>query len=184
MVKLLWDEDTRNGSELHVILMGSSPLLVHKGLSESLAGRFEMLRVPHWSFGEMRDAFGWNLEQHILHGGYPGTAPLIEDPERLANYIRDAIVEPTVSRDILSLTDVRRPALLRRLFELACSHCAEILSYNKMLGQMQDANNVTTWCITWASSETPAWSEASRSTAARCAAGAPAPSSNQWTPAW
>ena len=143
-VKLLWDEDTRNGSELQVILMGSSPLLVHKGLSESLAGRFEMLRVPHWSFGEMRDAFGWNLEQHILHGGYPGTAPLIEDPERLANYIRDAIVEPTVSRDILSLTDVRRPALLRRLFELACSHCAEILSYNKMLGQMQDANNVTT----------------------------------------
>ena len=143
-VKLLWDEDTRNGSELHVILMGSSPLLVHKGLSESLAGRFEMLRVPHWSFGEMRDAFGWNLEQHILHGGYPGTAPLIEDPERLVNYIRDAIVEPTVSRDILSLTDVRRPALLRRLFELACSHCAEILSFNKMLGQMQDANNVTT----------------------------------------
>ena len=92
----------------------------------------------------MRDAFGWNLEQHILHGGYPGAAPLIQDPERLTSYIRDAIVEPTISRDILSLTDVRRPALLRRLFELACSHCAEILSYNKMLGQMQDASNVTT----------------------------------------
>ena len=143
-VKLLWDEDSRTSSEIQVILLGSSPLLVHKGLTESLAGRFEMLRIPHWSFGEMRDAFGWNLEQHILHGGYPGTATLIDQPERLANYIRDAIVEPTVSRDILSLTDVRRPALLRRLFELACSHCAEILSYNKMLGQMQDANNVTT----------------------------------------
>ena len=143
-VKFLWDEDSRNGSEMHVFLLGSSPLLVHKGISESLAGRFEMLRVPHWSFGEMRDAFGWNLEQHILHGGYPGTAPLVQEPERLADYIRDAIVEPTISRDILSLTDVRRPALLRRLFELSCSHCAEILSYNKMLGQMQDANNVTT----------------------------------------
>ena len=143
-VKLLWDEDSRNGSQMHAILLGSSPLLVHKGISESLAGRFEMLRVPHWSFGEMRDAFGWNLEQHILHGGYPGTAQLIQEPERLANYIRDAIVEPTISRDILSLSDVRRPALLRRLFELACSHCSEILSYNKMLGQMQDANNVTT----------------------------------------
>ena len=68
-VKLLWDEDSRNGSEMHVFLLGSSPLLVHKGISESLAGRFEMLRVPQWSFGEMRDAFGWNLEQHILHGG-------------------------------------------------------------------------------------------------------------------
>ena len=143
-VKLLWDEDSRNGSKMQVILLGSSPLLVHKGISESLAGRFEMLRVPHWSFGEMRDAFGWNLEQHILHGGYPGTAPLVQEPDRLADYIRDSIVEPTISRDILSLTDVRRPALLRRLFELACSHCAEILSYNKMLGQMQDANNVTT----------------------------------------
>lgn len=143
-VKLLWDEDSRNGSEMHVFLLGSSPLLVHKGISESLAGRFEMLRVPHWSYGEMRDAFGWNLEQHILHGGYPGTALLVQEPERLADYIRDAIVEPTISRDILSLTDVRRPALLRRLFDLACSHCAEILSYNKMLGQMQDANNVTT----------------------------------------
>ena len=143
-VKLLWDEDSRNGSEMNVFLLGSSPLLVHKGISESLAGRFEMLRVPHWSYGEMRDAFGWSLEQHILHGGYPGTAPLAQEPERLADYIRDAIVEPTISRDILSLTDVRRPALLRRLFELSCSHCAEILSYNKMLGQLQDANNVTT----------------------------------------
>ena len=123
-VKLLSDEDSRNGSEMHVFLLGSSPLLVHKGISESLAGRFEMLRVPQWSFGEMRDAFGWNLEQHILHGGYPGTAPLVQEPERLADYIRDAIVEPTISRDILSLTDVKRPALLRGFFELSCSHCA------------------------------------------------------------
>ena len=91
---------------MHAILLGSSPLLVHKGISESLAGRFEMLRVPHWSFGEMRDAFGWNLEQQILHGGYPGTAPLVKEPERLANYIRDAIVKPTISRDISSLSDV------------------------------------------------------------------------------
>lgn len=143
-VKLLWDEDTRSGSSLQVVLLGSSPLLVHKGLSESLAGRFEMLRQPHWSFGEMRQAFRWNLEEFLLHGGYPGTAPLKDDPERLSAYIRDSIVEPTVARDILSLADVRRPALLRRLFELACVYCAEILSYNKMLGQLQDAGNVTT----------------------------------------
>lgn len=143
-VKLLWDEDTRRGANLPVILLGSSPLLVYKGLSESLAGRFEMLRLPHWSFGEMQEAFGWNLEEFLLHGGYPGTAPLLDDPERLSGYIRDSIVEPTVARDILSLADVRRPALLRRLFELACVYCAEILSYNKMLEQLQDAGNVTT----------------------------------------
>lgn len=143
-VKLLWDEDTRRGSKLQVVLLGSSHLLVHKGLSESLAGRFEMLRLPHWSFGEMQEAFAWNLEEFLLRGGYPGTAPLKDDPERLSGYIRDSIVEPTVARDILSLADVRRPALLRRLFELACVYCAEILSYTKMLGQLQDAGNVTT----------------------------------------
>ena len=142
--KRLWDEDTFSGCPLRVVLLGSTPLLAQKGLTESLAGRFEMLRVPHWSFGEMRDAFGWDLESYILFGGYPGTVGLSDDPQRLMDYVRDAIVEPTVSRDILSLTDVRRPALLRRLFELSCVYCANVLSYNKMLGQLQDAGNSTT----------------------------------------
>lgn len=143
-VKRLWDEDTRAGCPLRVVLLGSSPLLVQNGLTESMAGRFEMLRVPHWSYDEMRRAFGWDLDTYVLFGGYPGTASLSADPWRLMNYVRDSIVEPTVSRDILSLADVRRPVLLRRLFELSCLYCAEVLSYNKMLGQLQDVGNATT----------------------------------------
>ena len=143
-VKRLRGEDTRAGCPLRVVLLWSSPLLVPKGLTESLTGRFEMLRVPHWSYAEMQRAFGWDLDTYVLFGGYPGTASLSADPWRLMNYVRDSIVEPTVSRDILSLADVRRPVLLRRLFELSCLYCAEVLSYNKMLGQLQDAGNATT----------------------------------------
>ncbi len=144
VVKRLWDTDTRHASQLRVVLLGSSPLLVQRGLTESLAGRFEMIRLPHWSFAEMRDAFGWTLEDYILYGGYPGAAMLTTDHERWASYIRDAIIEPTISRDILLRTDVRKPALMRRLFELACEYSGQILSYNKMLGQLQDAGNTVT----------------------------------------
>lgn len=48
------------------------------------------------------------------------------------------------SRDVLLLTRVDKPALLRRLFELACRYSGQVLSYTKMLGQLQDAGNTTT----------------------------------------
>lgn len=144
VVKRLWDEDTHSGLPLKVMLLGSSPLLVQRGLTESLAGRFEMIPVVHWSYGEMREAFGWNLEQYIMFGGYPGAAALIEDQERWARYIMDSLIETTVSRDILLLTRVDKPALLRRLFQLCCDYSGQVLSYQKMLGQLQDAGNTTT----------------------------------------
>lgn len=143
-VKRLWDEDTAKGLPLHVMLLGSSPLLVQRGLTESLAGRFEVIPVTHWSFGEMREAFDWSLDEYIFFGGYPGGADLINDQKRWSNYIRDALIETTISRDILLMTRVDKPALLRRLFELGCSYSGQILSYQKMLGQLQDAGNTTT----------------------------------------
>ena len=143
-VKRLWDEDTRSRRELKVVLLGSAPLLVGRGLTESLAGRFELLRTPHWSFSEIQQAFGWNLDQYIFYGAYPGAASLIEEPARWASYIRDSLVEPTIARDVLLLTRVDRPALLRRLFELGAAYSGQILSYNKMLGQLQDSGNTTT----------------------------------------
>jgi len=143
-VKRLWDEDTATGIALRVIVLGSAPLLVQHGLTESLAGRFEVLRLPHWSFGEMRDAFGLDLESFVLFGGYPGAAPLAGDPDRWARYVKDSLVETTISRDVLLLTRVDKPALLRRLFELACRYSGQVLSYQKMLGQLQDAGNTTT----------------------------------------
>ncbi len=143
-VKRLWDEDTRKKLPLKVVLLGSAPLLIAQGLTESLAGRFETLRLPHWSYAEMRDAFGWNIDQYLSFGGYPGAASLINDPVRWARYIADSLIETSISRDVLLLNRVDKPALLRRLFELACRYSGQILSYTKMLGQLQDAGNTTT----------------------------------------
>ena len=143
-VKRLWDEDTRSGLNLRVLILGSAPLLVHQGLSESLTGRFEVLPVPHWSFAEMVAAFRFDLDQFLFFGGYPGAASFIHDPDRWARYLLDSIIEPTISRDILLLSRVDKPALLRQLFQLACDHSGQVLSYQKMLGQLQDAGNTTT----------------------------------------
>ena len=143
-VKALWDQDTRERRPLHVAVLGSAPLLVQRGLTESLAGRFEVVPVPHWSFAEMRDAFGWEVDPFIYYGGYPGAAPLIREPARWRRYVLDSLVEPTISRDILLMQRVDRPALLRRLFELGCRYSGQVLSYTKMLGQLQDSGNTTT----------------------------------------
>ena len=143
-VKRLWDEDTRKKRPLKVVLLGSAPLLMAQGLTESLAGRFETLRLPHWSLTEMRAAFGWSLEQYLYFGGYPGAAPLVGDPKRWARYIADSLIETSIARDVLLLSRVDKPALLRRLFELACRYSGQVLSYTKMIGQLQDAGNTTT----------------------------------------
>lgn len=143
-VKRLWDEDTRKKCPLKVILLGSAPLLIQRGLSESLAGRFEVLHLPHWSAEEMRLAFGWSVQQSIFFGGYPGAASLIGDHDRWVRYVRDSLIETTLSRDVLLLSRVDKPALLRRMFELGCRYSGQILSYTKMIGQLQDAGNTTT----------------------------------------
>ena len=143
-VKRLWDEDSRARRALKVVLLGSAPLLVQHGLTESLAGRFEVVHLPHWSLAEMRAAFDFSLDQYVVFGGYPGAAPLVSQPERWRRYILDALVETTIARDVLLLTRVDKPALLRRLFELGCRYSGQVLSYTKMLGQLHDAGNTTT----------------------------------------
>jgi len=144
VVKRLWDEDSASDTPLKVVLLGSSPLLLQSGLTESLAGRFELNRAGHWTFAECRDYFGWDLDTFIYHGGYPGAAPLIDDHERWVRYIQDSLIETTISRDILLMTRVDKPALLRRLFLLGCEYSGQVLSYQKMMGTLQDAGNTTT----------------------------------------
>ena len=143
-VKRLWDEDTRAKRSLKVVLLGSAPLLIAQGLTESLAGRFETITLSHWSFAEMREAFNFSLDEFVFYGGYPGAAGLIGEPNRWARYILDSLIETSISRDVLLLTRVDKPALLRRLFELSCRYSGQMLSYTKMLGQLQDAGNTTT----------------------------------------
>lgn len=143
-VKKEWDEDTRNRIPLKVFLLGSSRLMLRKGLTESLAGRFEMLRLGHWTPEEMHDAFGWNLDQWIYYGGYPGTARFLSDMRRWRKYVRDSLATPAIEKDVLLTSTIYKPALMKQLFELGCSYSAEILSLTKLLGQLQDAGNVTT----------------------------------------
>lgn len=144
VVKRQWDSDTAKKTPLKVVLLGSAPLLLQQGLTESLAGRFEIIPVVHWSYHEMKNAFGWNPEQFVYFGGYPGAAGLIQDRQRWSRYIIDSLIETTISRDILLMTRVDKPVLLRRLFQLGCSYSGQILSYQKMIGQLQDVGNTTT----------------------------------------
>lgn len=143
-VKRLWDEDARAGRELRVALLGSSSLLIQKGLTESLAGRFELIRFPHWSWTECRDGFRWSFDQYLYFGGYPGSADFIHQEERWRRYISDSLIETAISKDILLLNRVEKPALLRQLFVLACEYGGQILSYQKIQGQLADAGNTTT----------------------------------------
>ena len=143
-VKGLWDADRARECPLRVVILGSAPLLLQSGLSESLAGRFEPLQVAHWSFPEMSRAFNFTLDEYVYFGGYPGAAPLVRDQNRWRDYVLQGLVQPNIERDILAMTRVDKPALLKRLFELGAEYSGQILSYNKMLGQLADAGNTTT----------------------------------------
>jgi len=144
VVKGLWDADRAAGRRLHVVLLGSAPLLMQQGLTETLAGRFELVRVTHWSFPEMYQAFGLDLSRYLYFGGYPGSMGLVKNEPRWRAYVLDSLIEPNIYRDILMMTRVDKPALLRQLFELGCAFSGQILSLNKMVGQLQNAGNETT----------------------------------------
>lgn len=144
VVKREWDEDTRKRVNLKVVLLGSSRLLLRKGLTESLAGRFELIRIGHWTLQEMQAAFGVTLDQYIYFGGYPGPADMIGDEKRWRKYIKDSLVSPAIEKDVIMTSNIYKPALMKQLFELGCSYSSEILSLTKLIGQLQDAGNVTT----------------------------------------
>ncbi len=143
-VKREWDSDTASGLNIKVLLLGSSRVMIDKGLSESLMGRYEEIRMGHWSYAEMREAFGFTLNQYVYFGGYPGAATLIEDEERWRAYILGSIIDATINKDILMDSPVSKPALLRQTFELSAAYSGKILSLTKMTGQLQDAGNTTT----------------------------------------
>src|SRR3989338_885959 len=144
VIKRLADQDRRRNLKLRPVLLGSSALLMQRGLSESLAGRFELHRHPHWSFQECQACFGLSLEEYVYFGGYPGALALRRDEDRWQHFVRDALIETVLAKDVLLMAPVSKPALLRQTFGLAVAHPAEILSYQKMLGSLQDAGNTTT----------------------------------------
>lgn len=144
VVKKEWDADTFSDVNIKVVLLGSSRVRLEKGLSESLKGRFEVIRMANWTFSEMNEAFGLTLDEYIYYGGYPGAAPLIGNEDRFRSYIRNAIVDATISNDILIDTPIAKPALLKQTFELSAAYSSQLVSLTKMVGQLQDAGNTTT----------------------------------------
>ena len=144
IVKGLWDEDRANGLNMHVVLLGSAPLLIQKGLTESLAGRYELMPITHWGFGEMQQAFDFSLEEFIYFGGYPGSASLIHDESRWRSYVRDSLIHPNIEKDIVQMVHIKNPALLKQLFELGCHYSGQELSLTKIRKVFDENTHVGT----------------------------------------
>src|ERR1039457_2810262 len=137
-LKSLWD---KNPHRLRVVVLGSSSLQIQTGLTESLAGRFELTRIYHWTFNELKNAFGYDLERFLLYGGYPGSVSYEDEYDRWYAYLKDSIVEAVIGKDILLNRKVGNPALFRQAFEILCRYPAQEISYTKLLGQLQDKGN-------------------------------------------
>ena len=144
VVKGLWDRDRRTGCPLRVVILGSAPLAMLRGMNESLAGRFDPFPVMHWSLDETQGAFGVDLDEYLFFGGYPGAAAHLRDADRWRGHIARAIVAPVIDRDLLSLTRVEKPSLMRALMGLAAHYSGQIMSYRKLRGELEDAGNTTT----------------------------------------
>ena len=144
VVKGLWDEDRANDHNMHVVLLGSAPLLIQKGLSESLAGRYELMTITHWGFAEMQQAFDFSLEEYIYFGGYPGSATLIQEESRWRSYVRDSLIQPNIEKDIVQMVRIKNPALLKQLFELGCHYSGQELSLTKMIAELNEAKHTVT----------------------------------------
>ncbi len=144
IVKGLWDEDRANDLNMHVVLLGSAPLLIQKGLSESLAGRYELLTISHWGFAEMQQAFDFSLEEYIYFGGYPGSATLIHEESRWRSYVRESLIQPNIEKDIVQMVRIKNPALLKQLFELGCHYSGQELSLTKMIAELNEAKHTVT----------------------------------------
>lgn len=143
-IKYYWDEGRRSKYDIRLLVLGSSALLIQEGLTESLSGRFFLNRCMHWSFKECNEAFGWDLRKWLFYGGYPGAVVFVKDEQQWKRYVLDSLIETVLARDVLQMQKITKPALMRHLFALAATFPAQIFSYNKMLGQLQDAGNTTT----------------------------------------
>lgn len=137
-VKSLWDKAPK---ALRVIILGSSSLQLQKGLTESLAGRFELIRTHQWTYDELKHAFKYDLDRYLTYGGYPGAVGYENEFDRWYAYLKDSIIEAVVGKDILLNRKVGNPALFRQAFEILCRYPAQEISYTKLLGQLQDKGN-------------------------------------------
>ena len=141
-IKLIWDRNRRSKTPFHLVLLGSSSIEISQGLGDSLAGRFELIPAYHWNFNETHKISQMDFNDYLRYGGYPGSYPLLKDKKRFNKYVQDSLFETVVMKDILRFVQIKKPALFRQTFILASQYPAQEVSYNKLLGQLQDAGNV------------------------------------------
>lgn len=141
VVKALWDEDRKSKRRIPCVLLGSSSLDIQKGLTESLTGRFQLIRAHHWNFHESNQGYGLNFESFLKFGGYPGSYPFILKSEKWAEYVKHSIIDTVIEKDILFNQNVKSPALFKQVFQILSSYPAQEISYTKLLGQLQDKGN-------------------------------------------
>ena len=144
IIKKLWDEGRRDSFRLKVVLLGSSSLALQTGLSESLTGRFELMRAFHWNVLESTEAFGYEVNDYLRYGGYPGSASFRHDEDRWLAYLKSAIVETVLDKDVMQLRRIARPALFKQVFALLCNYPAMEISLRKLVGQLQDPGSIET----------------------------------------
>jgi len=144
-IKRLYDQQKFRGeTSVQLILLGSSHWLMQRGLSESLAGRFEQWDIGHWTFTELQQCFDISPEEYVYFGAYPGAMEMRKEESRWKAYVLNSLIEPVITKDVLLLERIEKPAVLRKVFELGSLYSGQILSYTKLLGQLQDAKNTTT----------------------------------------
>lgn len=147
-LKTRYDEAKRERLPIHIVASGSSSLRLGAGSRETMAGRFERLALLHWGARDLAALAGIPPDDAarrlVSHGGYPGAVALWNEPARWQNYLRDAIVEPAIGRDLLALEQVRKPALLRQIFAIAVGHPSEILSLDKIAGRLAEKGALET----------------------------------------
>ncbi|MES2273119.1 MAG: ATP-binding protein [Chlamydiota bacterium] len=147
-LKAEWDRLVKAKLPIHIVATGSSALKLATDSRESLAGRFERLTLTHWMPSYFAEAFHLlpqeAIDIFIKMGAYPGAFSYIHDFPRWKAYVRDSIVETAIGRDILSLAPIRKPALLRQVFAICMAAPAQIISLQKIMGQLQDAGTIET----------------------------------------
>ncbi len=141
IIKKLWDDQKLKQTQIKLLLSGSSSLSLQRGMTESLAGRLEVIYVPHWDYHESNQLRALSLEDYLRYGGYPKSYDFLEDKDRWHQYVKSSVIDRVIDKDILQYAQVKNPALFRQAFELICCYPSQEISYRKLLGQLQDKGN-------------------------------------------
>lgn len=151
-LKATVDRDRRSG---RFLLTGSANVLVAPKLSDSLAGRMELLRLHPLAQCEIEGAssrfidllftrgfkartlgrLGSELAERIVAGGYP--AALARHSERRVRGWYRAYIETLVQRDVRTLARISSLDVLPRLLQLAASQTARLFNVSELAAPFQ-----------------------------------------------